>query len=118
MGGLTRRSSGGRERSCALLAAALLVVATLATPASARTAHPSPKPKPPLGGSVSTALNLEPPSLNWYLGLGTPESTSIVSDQVLASAYHDEGPAGDTVPSLAVGEPRMTAGSFSVTYMI
>jgi peptide/nickel transport system substrate-binding protein len=114
-----RRSTGGRACSCGrLIAGALLVAATLATPASARTAQPGAKPKPRLGGTVSTVLPLEPPSLNWYLGLGAPESTSVVSDQVLASAYHDEGRAGRTVPSLAVGEPRMTAGSFSITYRI
>jgi peptide/nickel transport system substrate-binding protein len=114
-----RRSAGGRARSCAhLIAGALLVAATLATPVSARRAQPGAKPKPRLGGVVSTAIPLEPPSLNWYLGLGGSESTGVVSDQVLASAYHDEGPAGTTVPSLAVGEPRMTTGSFSVTYTI
>jgi peptide/nickel transport system substrate-binding protein len=119
MAGLMRGSTGGREHSCArLLAGALLIAVTLATPASAWTAQPGAKPKPRLGGTVSTALNLEPPSLNWYLGLGAPYSTGIVSDQVLASAYHDEGPAGRIVPSLAVGEPRVTAGVFSVTYRI
>jgi ABC-type transport system substrate-binding protein len=119
MGGLMRGSTGGRERSCArVFTGAILVAATLATPASAWTAQPGAKPEPRLGGTVSTALNLEPPSLNWYLGLGAPYSTSIVSDQVLASAYHDEGPAGRIVPSLAVGEPRVMAGSFSVTYRI
>src|SRR5215203_2985531 len=119
MGGLTQRSSGGRERNCArLLVAALLVATSLATSASARTAQPGAKPKPRLGGTVSTVLNLEPPSLNWYLGLGAPFATGIVSDQVLASAYHDEGPAGRMVPSLAVGEPSMTGGSFAVTYTI
>src|SRR5215210_633349 len=120
MGGLMRRSTRLREASCAapLLGSALLVAATLAAPGSARTAQPGVKPKPRFGGTVSVALDLEPPSLNVHLGLGAPYSTSIVSDQVLASAYHDEGPAGSTVPSLAVGEPRTTAGSFSITYTI
>jgi ABC-type transport system substrate-binding protein len=119
MGGLMRRSTRGRERGGArLLTGVLLVAATLATPAIARTAAADAKPKPRLGGTVSAALNLEPPSLNLYLGLGAPVSTGMVSDQVLASAYNDEGPEGRIVPSLAVGEPRMAAGSFSVTYTI
>jgi peptide/nickel transport system substrate-binding protein len=109
----------GTECCCVrILAGALLVAAIVATPASARPAQGGVKPKPRHGGTVSTAVPVEPPSLNWYLGLGASDSTTIVSDQVLASAYHDEGPAGRTVPSLAVGEPRMTAGSFSVTYRI
>jgi peptide/nickel transport system substrate-binding protein len=90
----------------------------VATVDSGRTARSGSTPKPRLGGAVSTVLNVEPPSLNLHLGKGAPESTAIVSDQVLASAYHDEGPAGRTVPYLAVGEPRITAGSFSVTYTI
>jgi peptide/nickel transport system substrate-binding protein len=114
-----RRSTRGQERGCARpLTGVLLLAATLATPASARVAVAHAKPKPRLGGTVSVALNLEPPSLNLYLGLGAPLSTGIVSDQVLASAYHDEGKAGRSVPSIAVGTPTMTAGSFSVTYTI
>jgi ABC-type transport system substrate-binding protein len=108
-----RQSTGAR-----MLASAALVAATLTAPASAGTKDAGAEPKPPLGGTVSTALPLEPPSLNLYLGLGAPYATGVISDQVLASAYHDEGPAGRIVPSLAVGEPSMTAGSFSVTYRI
>jgi peptide/nickel transport system substrate-binding protein len=110
MGGLMRRSTG------AVMLAAALVAAILATPTSAGMANVGAKPQPRLGGTVSTALTLEPPSLNRYMGAGF--DAGVVSDQVLASAYHDEGPAGSTVPFLAVGEPRMTAGSFSVTYRI
>jgi peptide/nickel transport system substrate-binding protein len=118
MGGLMRGSTGRRERSYArLLGSALLVAATLVATASARTAQPDAKPKPRRGGTVSIALNLEPASLNRYLDMGGFDA-GVVSDQVLASAYHDEGPAGRTVPFLAVGEPRMRAGSFSVIYRI
>jgi len=85
--------------TCAhLVPGALLVSATLLAPASARTAQPGANPEPRLGGTVSTALPLEPPSLNWYLGLGAPFATGVISDQVLASAYHDEGPAGRWFP--------------------
>jgi peptide/nickel transport system substrate-binding protein len=105
-----------RPRRARLVAGALLISATLL--ASAQTAQSGADPKSRLGGTVSTALPLEPPSLNWYLGLGAPFATGVISDQVLASAYHDEGPTGRMVPSLALGEPKVTAGSYSVTYAI
>src|SRR5206468_10739349 len=67
---------------------------------------------------VVTALNLEPPSLNLYLGLGAPYSTGIVSDQILASAYHDVGKEGRSVPDLIVGDPKITTTPFTLTYTI
>jgi peptide/nickel transport system substrate-binding protein len=64
------------------------------------------------------ALHIDPPSLNWYLDLGAPHSTSLISDQVLASAYHDVGRAGELVPDLIVGDPKITPMPFSLTYTI
>jgi peptide/nickel transport system substrate-binding protein len=101
-----------------LLAVTATAAVTLTALATAGAATPLAKPKPRRGGTVITALNLEPPSLNWYLGAGAPFSTSIVSDQILASAYHDVGKEGRLVPDLLVRDPEITKAPFSLTYTI
>ncbi len=94
----------------------VLAAVTLTILATADAATPKP-PKPRRGGTVVTALNLEPPSLNRYLGLGAPLSTSTVVNQILASAYR-LGPTGEWVPDLIVGDPKITTAPFSLTYTI
>jgi len=97
------------------VAVAGAVFATLiATPA----AEPTAKPKPRRGGTVVVALHLDPPSLNYYLELGAFRSTSEITDQILASAYHDVGRRGESVPDLIVGDPKITPKPFSLTYTI
>ena len=101
-----------------LFAVTAMAAAMLTTLATADAAPPAAKPKPRRGGTVITALNLEPPSLNWYLGVGAPFSTSIVSDQILASAYHDSGKEARLVPDLLARDPEITTAPFSLTYTI
>ncbi len=101
-----------------LFAVTAMAAVTLTTLATADAAPPAAKPKPRRGGTVITALNLEPPSLNWYLGVGAPFSTSIVSDQILASAYHDSGKEARLVPDLLARDPEITTAPFSLTYTI
>jgi peptide/nickel transport system substrate-binding protein len=98
------------------LVAGAAIASLVATPAAepAQTAKPQPRP----GGTVVVALHFDPPSLNVYLELGAPHSTSTISDQVLASAYHDVGRASESVPDLIVGDPKITPRPFSLTYTI
>jgi peptide/nickel transport system substrate-binding protein len=98
----------------AVAVAGATFAALFATPA----AEPAAKPKPRRGGTVVVALHLDPPSLNYYLDLGAPRSTSVITDQVLASAYHDVGRAGESVPDLIVGDPKIMPKPFSLTYTI
>jgi peptide/nickel transport system substrate-binding protein len=113
-----RGRSSRRERTCGRLLAAVLAGATFATLVATSTAEPTAKPKPRRGGTVVVALHIDPPSLNWYLDLGAPRSTSVISDQVLASAYHDVGRSGESAPDLIVGDPKITSRPFSLTYTI
>ncbi len=101
-----------------LLGAVAVAGATFATLIATSAAEPAAKPKPRRGGTVVVALHLDPPSLNYYLDLGAFRSTSEITDQVLASAYHDVGPGGESVPDLIVGDPKITPKPFSLTYTI
>ncbi len=92
--------------------------ATFATLIATPAAEPAAKPKPRRGGTVVVALHLDPPSLNYYLDLGAFRSTSEITDQVLASAYHDVGRSGESVPDLIVGDPKIRPKPFSLTYTI
>jgi len=105
-----------RRRSWLILAATVVGAAT--TLVAAAPADPTTAPKPRAGGAVVVAIHLDPPSLNYYLDLGAPFSTSVISDQVLASAYRDVGRSGAFVPDLIDGDPKITRRPFSLTYTI
>jgi peptide/nickel transport system substrate-binding protein len=111
-----RGRSSRTERTCGRLLAAVLAGATFATIVATSTADPAAKPR--RGGTVVAALHIDPPSLNWYLDLGAARSVSEITDQVLASAYHDVGRRGESVPDLIVGDPKITPKPFSLTYTI
>jgi peptide/nickel transport system substrate-binding protein len=99
-----------------LFAVTVLAAVTLTILATADAATSRAKAKPRRGGTVITALNLEPPSLNVNL-VGAAFETAIVSGQVLASAY-DVGRGGRLVPDLIVGDPKITTTPFTLTYTI
>jgi peptide/nickel transport system substrate-binding protein len=114
-----RRSSGRLRGTYSRLLGSITVAgATFAVLFATPAAEPAGKPKPLRGGTVVVALHIDPPSLNLYLDLGAPRSTSVITDQVLASAYHDVGRAGELVPDLIVGDPKITPMPFSLTYTI
>src|SRR6266540_150740 len=100
-----------------VFAVTVLAAVTLTILATADAATSRAKAKPRRGGTVITALSLEPPSLNLYLGLGDAFETAIVSGQVLASAY-DVGRRGRFVPDLIVGDPKITTTPFTLSYTI